>query len=261
MYSFINKMNFYSRMTQEEKTAIQECVDSKQHFARGQRLASAGERPDRISLITDGWACRFKTAHDGADQIISLILPGDHCEDISPVQCRLDYSVRALSEVRVTLLDRQKFLSRLTPDSGLSNGLALASAVDRSMMGEWLLNVTRRPAAMRLAHLLCELFTRYAIIGKTNGYSMYFPLTQVALSESLGLSPVHLNRSLQLLRHQELVSLYRKTLTILDWSRLAEFADFDGQYLHLHGKAPVSQSETGFLNCSYQTLQSITWIS
>lgn len=240
MYSFINKMNFYSCLTQEEKSAIQECVDSKQRFSRGQRLASAGEKPNRITLITDGWACRFKSAHEGADQIISLILPGDQCEDISSVQCRLDYSVRALSEVRVTLLDRQKFLSRLTPESGLANGLALASVVDRSMMGEWLLNVTRRPAAMRLAHLLCELFTRYAIIAKTNDNSMYFPLTQVALSEALGLSPVHLNRSLQLLRHQGLVSLYRKTLTIFDWPRLTEFADFDNHYLHISGKAPAS---------------------
>jgi CRP-like cAMP-binding protein len=112
--------------------------------------------------------------------------------------------------------------------------------VDKSIMGEWLLNVTRRPAAMRLAHLLCELFTRSFIIGKTEGNSMHFPLTQVALSESLGLSPVHLNRSLQLLRHKGLVSLNRKTLTILDWQQLAEFADFDNNYLHIDGKLPVS---------------------
>ncbi|WP_445619852.1 Crp/Fnr family transcriptional regulator [Kushneria sp. Sum13] len=240
MYSFINKMNFYSCLTQEEKAAIQECVDGKHRFARGQRLASAGEKSDKVNIVTDGWACRFKTAHDGTDQIISLILPGDQCEDISSVHYRPGYSVKALSDIRLTRLDRQKFLSRLTPGSGLANGLAWSSVVDTSMMGEWLLNVTRRPAAMRLAHLLCELFTRYAIIGRTDDNSMYFPLTQVALSEALGLSPVHLNRSLQLLRHKKLVSLYRKTLTILDWRQLAEFADFDKNYLHISGKLPVS---------------------
>ncbi|REC94835.1 Crp/Fnr family transcriptional regulator [Kushneria indalinina] len=240
MYSFINKMNFYSCLTHEEKAAIQGCVDSKHYFAKGQTLARAGEKPDRINIVTEGWACRFKSAHDGTDQAISFILPGDQCEDISPIQCSLDHGIRALSDIRITRVDRQKLLSQLTPGSGLTNGLAWASIVDKSIMGEWLLNVTRRPAVMRLAHLLCELFTRSVIIGRTEDNSMYFPLTQVALSEALGLSPVHLNRSLQLLRRRKLVSLSRKTLTILDWQQLAEFADFDNNYLHISGKPPVS---------------------
>ncbi|WP_189517282.1 Crp/Fnr family transcriptional regulator [Kushneria pakistanensis] len=240
MYSFINKMNFYACLTQAEKTAIQECVESKHLFAKGQTLAKAGERSDRIDIVTDGWAGRFKSAHDGTDQVISFILQGDHCEEISSVQSRLDHSIKALSDVRITRIDRQKLLTRIEPDSGLAQGLAWSSIVDKSIMGEWLLNVTRRPAAMRLAHLLCELFTRSFIIGKTEGNSMHFPLTQVALSEALGLSPVHLNRSLQLLRHEKLVTLCQKTLTITDWKQLAEFADFDNDYLHLNGKIPVS---------------------
>lgn len=240
MYSFINKMNFYACLSQTEKAALQDCVDNKHHLSRGQTLASAGEKTDKIDIVTDGWACRFKRAHDGSDQIIALMLPGDQCEDVSPVACRLDHDIRALSDLRVTRLDRRKLLSVIAPDSGLAEGLAWSSIVDRSIMGEWLLNVTRRPAAMRLAHLLCELFTRCAIIGRTQGNRMHFPLTQVAMSESLGLSPVHLNRSLQLLRRQQLVSVCRKTLTIIDWPRLAEFADYSDHYLHTGSKLSAS---------------------
>lgn len=240
MYSFINKMNFYSCLAQTEKTAIQECVESKHLFAKGQTLVKAGEKSDRINIVTDGWAGCFKSAHNGIDQLISFILQGDHCEEISSIQGRMDHSIKALSDVRVTRIDRQKLLARIEPGSGLAQGLAWSSIVDKSIMGEWLLNVTRRPAAMRLAHLLCELFTRSFIIGKTEGNSMHFPLTQVALSESLGLSPVHLNRSLQLLRQRKLITLARKTLTIIDWQQLAEFADFDNNYLHIDGKLPVS---------------------
>ncbi|WP_438764881.1 Crp/Fnr family transcriptional regulator [Kushneria sp. TE3] len=240
MFSFINKMNVYSCLTQEEKAAIQDCVDSKYHVCRGQTLASPGDTSDTINIVTEGWACRFKSAHDGMDQVIAFLLPGDQCEDLSCVQYPLDHGIRALSDMRITRLDRQKFFSRLTPGSGLAHGQAWSSVVDRAIMGEWLLNMTRRPAAMRLAHLLCELFTRCVIIGRVEGNSMYFPLTQVALSEALGLSPVHLNRSLQLLRRRKLISLYRKTLTIIDWHQLVAFADFDNSYLHINEKLPVN---------------------
>ncbi|WP_456269165.1 Crp/Fnr family transcriptional regulator [Kushneria sp. AK178] len=240
MYPFINKMNFYTALTHDEKAALQECVESKHHFSRGQTLARPGDTPESVDIVTEGWACRLKSAHDGSDQVIAFVLPGDLCDDLSPVPCRFDHGIRALSDIRITRLDRRRLLSQLTPDSGLAQGLAWASAVDRSIMGEWLLNVTRRPAVMRLAHLLCELFARCAIIGRTEGNSMYFPLTQVALSEALGLSPVHLNRSLQLLRRRKLISLCRRTLTIMDWPQLAEFAGFDNNYLHLGGTPPTS---------------------
>ena len=85
----------------------------------------------------------------------------------------------------------------------------------------------RRPADRQMAHLFCELFVRLDSVGLTNGTSFDFPLTQEELGDTLGVSTVHVNRMLQQLREDGLITLKGKTLTILDLERLKEFADFD----------------------------------
>src|SRR3712207_8604800 len=48
-----------------------------------------------------------------------------------------------------------------------------------------------------IGHLLCELFTRLRAVGLTKSYVCEFPITQGELGDALGLSTVHVNRSLQ----------------------------------------------------------------
>ncbi len=84
-----------------------------------------------------------------------------------------------------------------------------------------------------MAHLFCELHVRLGIVGKTRGNTFDFPLTQRELSECLGLTVVHVNRTLQELRRNELIEAENRHITILDKRRLEAVADFDPAYLHL----------------------------
>jgi CRP-like cAMP-binding protein len=96
----------------------------------------------------------------------------------------------------------------------------------------------RRSAYTRIAHLLCEVFVRLKVIGKTEGNSCKLPFTQAEIADALGLSTVHVNRSLQSLRGDRLISTHKtSTLTILDWEGLTKAGEFDDAYLHIQKKA------------------------
>ena len=68
---------------------------------------------------------------------------------------------------------------------------------------------------------------------KTVDFSFHFPLTQVELADVLGISVVHLNKTLQVLRKEGLLSWINHTITILDWPQLQALAQFDPTYLSL----------------------------
>jgi CRP-like cAMP-binding protein len=93
-------------------------------------------------------------------------------------------------------------------------------------------NVGRRDAKARIAHLLCELAVRLSASGAADREMYDFPLTQEHIADATGLTAVHTNRTLQVLRKEGLISLSASRLGILDWNGLAEAGDFNERYLH-----------------------------
>ncbi len=105
--------------------------------------------------------------------------------------------------------------------------------VEEAIAREWIVNVGQRNALERMAHLFCELLYLYRAVGLNQGLSCTLPLTQVELAETLGLSSVHVNRTLQELRRQKLISLNGRTLTIQNLPALEELSFSNPDYLHL----------------------------
>jgi CRP-like cAMP-binding protein len=104
--------------------------------------------------------------------------------------------------------------------------------IDASIFREWVVNVGRRSAKARVAHLLCELALRLDKIGAGKDGNYEFPLTQEQLADATGLTPVHTNRTLQALRTDRLIELNGRSLKVIDWPDLRRVGDFDELYLH-----------------------------
>jgi CRP-like cAMP-binding protein len=105
--------------------------------------------------------------------------------------------------------------------------------IDASIQREWTLSLGRRSAIARMAALFCELNVRLGIAGLAQNNSYELPLTQVELGECLGLTSVHVNRTLQEIRRRRLVDFQGGRLTIHDLDALKGVAEFDGGYLYL----------------------------
>ena len=104
--------------------------------------------------------------------------------------------------------------------------------MDGALHREWITGLGRLNAYERIAHLLCELFVRLQEVGLTRDHSYELPITQTELSDAFGLSTVHVNRTLQDLRGEGLITWQGKTVVINDWARLQQVAQFNPDYLH-----------------------------
>jgi CRP-like cAMP-binding protein len=108
--------------------------------------------------------------------------------------------------------------------------------IDAAIFREWMVGMGRREAYGRIAHLLCEVMTKLKAVGLADGVTCELPITQAELGDALGLSTVHVNRVLQELRGNDLITLRGGTLTVLDWTGLRQAGEFDPAYLHLDPK-------------------------
>ncbi|WP_238291148.1 Crp/Fnr family transcriptional regulator, partial [Methylobacterium longum] len=111
-----------------------------------------------------------------------------------------------------------------------------ATLVDEATLREWLVNVGRRSAEERIAHLMCELLLRLRAVGRTAGDGYALPITQEDLADTTGLTSVHVNRTLGSLKQRGLIALSGRQLRILDLAGLETLAEFKPNYLHLGGR-------------------------
>jgi CRP-like cAMP-binding protein len=105
--------------------------------------------------------------------------------------------------------------------------------IEAAIFREWVLNVGRREAHTRLAHVLCELVVRLEVVGLVKDHACDLPITQGEFADAIGVTPVHVNRVLQTMRAEGLIELNGDRLNIPDWEKLKEAGEFDPTYLHL----------------------------
>lgn len=117
----------------------------------------------------------------------------------------------------------------------ISAALWWSSLQEEAMLRERIVSLGRRDARGRIAYLLCELLWRHAAVGLTDGEAFRLPLTQAELGDTLGLTPVHVNRILKEFRDAGFITIERRVLTLLDVEGLQDRAGFNKDYLHLGG--------------------------
>lgn len=229
--SLISGLERLGSLSDQEKRLLEQVSFAVRHIEGDRDLICEGDRPSHCSLLLEGFACRYKTLENGQRQIMAFHVPTDLCDLTSLLLKRMDYSVGTLTPVRVALIPHATILNGAKSHAGLAHLLWRATLVDASMSREWIVNVGRRTAYQRTAHLLCELVLQMRSAGQANGRTCRLPLTQLVLADALGLTPVHVNRTLQWLRGEDLIEFGSGSLTVLNWPGLKRAGEFDPAYL------------------------------
>ncbi|TPG42679.1 Crp/Fnr family transcriptional regulator [Sphingomonas koreensis] len=219
-------------LSREERTALEEAVQPSRMVGAHSDLVGERERADSLFLIKEGWAARYVITRRGARQFLGLLVPGDLCNLESLLFDRLDYGVRTLTQATIVALPRDRALALTTQHPGIARMFIWRALVDNAILGKWTLALGRRSAKGRLAHLLCELSARLDV-GGGNESRFAFPLTQEQIADTLGLTSVHVNRTIRLLREEGLVAIANQNMTITDVARLRQIGGFDPSYLHI----------------------------
>lgn len=232
-HPLIRKLSIYTRLSPEEQNAVVEATTKTIALEANEEIASRGEKVRGVNLLLEGFACRFKFLEDGRRQILAYLLPGDLCDLHVFLINRMDHSIVALTPSKVAVIAPANILRFTDEFPNLTRALWWSTLLDEAITREWVVNTGQRTAYERMAHLFCELFYRFRAIGQTKGLSCRFPLTQTALGDTLGLSSVHVNRTLQDLRRNGLISLRNGVLRINNLEALEREALFNRDYLHI----------------------------
>lgn len=228
------RLNYFTRLSEQEVDSIEHAADGLSRTLAAKRdLIREGDPPHSVFLITGGWACRYKTLADGRRQIVSFLLPGDLCDVNNYVLKTMDHAIGALTPIQYVELSHERVASLAGGQPRVAQALWWQVLVSIAIQREWTLNNGQRSALERIGHLFCELYYRLRCVGLTQGTSYAFPLTQNDLAEATGLTPVHVNRTLQEMRASALIVLKDRMLEIPDLERLEDAVLFNPDYLHL----------------------------
>jgi CRP-like cAMP-binding protein len=226
------KLEHGARLTDEDRVVLRDLSSRMKRIPSNHDISSEGDRPENVHLVMEGFACRYKILADGRRQIMAFLVPGDFCDLHVFILKAMDHTIATLSPCTVVKIPRAQILA-LTERPAIARAFWWAALVDEATLREWLVNIGARPAEQRVAHLLCELLLRLEAVGLTNGDTYELPITQAELADTTGLTSVHVNRVLQRLRRDGLITLKSKNLMIMDVERLKAFSGFNPNYLHL----------------------------
>jgi len=229
----LKKLRKRVHISAEEERAIRNCFSESRKVPDHHVLVRSGDELNVSLLLLDGWLARTKDLAGGERQITALHVSGDFADLHGFTLKRLDHDVCTLSDCTIGVAPHERLMELTNKYPRLARVHWLMTNIDAAIHREWTLSLGRRTAMSRMAHLFCELYIRLRIGDRVEGDSYRFPLNQRELSECLGLTTVHVNRTIQELRRRGLVELTRDRLTILDRDALEGVAEFDPAYLYL----------------------------
>jgi CRP-like cAMP-binding protein len=193
-----------------------------------------GDIQNRCCLLMDGVVIRSNFTRSGERQIQSVHIPGDIPDLQSLHLRRMDHYVGSVSHCRVAYVTHESMLRVLDNSPKLTATFWRETLIDASLYRAIIVRNARLGSTERLAHFICEMWCRFDAVGLTDRSGFAFPMTQEMVGQVLGLSIVSVNRSMQMLRSEGLMVWDRGRIDVLNWTQLADLAQFDPSFLHLN---------------------------
>ena len=212
---------------------LRQLLSSPAEIKARRKLVDEGHSQGVFYIVLSGWLAEYRLLRDGRRQIFNFRLPGE----IVGIECLLYdaplHSVATLTPCVVAAVSWASFdrLQRQFPR--LASAFLLSRLSDNAILHEWAVNLGRRPAFPRVAHILLELERRLRNAGLSDGASIPFPLTQQDIADCTGLTSPYVNRLLQEMRRSGLIHCGENSLEIMDSAALAKAAGFRPRYLKI----------------------------
>ena len=228
----MQKLEKRFRFSPDDRAAFLALPLSRKKLGIGSYIVREADTAHNCCVLLSGFAYRHKIVGSGARQIVSIHIPGDMVDLHNSFLGVADHNVQMLTPGEVALIPARAVQDIAYNYPAIGRAMLLDTLVDGSIFREWIANVGRRDARSRVAHLLCEFAVRLQAVGESEARNYHLPMTQEQLADATGLTAVHVNRTIQSLRHDGLISTDKRSVTIENWAGLARTGDFNMVYLH-----------------------------
>ncbi|MBC7985885.1 MAG: Crp/Fnr family transcriptional regulator [Sphingomonadaceae bacterium] len=230
---FLKKLRARDEISLEEEDALRASVSGDTRVAADTLIIRQGDTLSESTLLLEGITCRFKDLLSGERQITELNVAGDFIDLHSFSLKRLDHGIMALTPCRIAPVPHSRIAQLIDAFPHLGRIFWFLTNLDAAIHREWVLSLGRRHAAAKLAAFLCEMHIRLGIVGLADDAGFALGITQEDVAECLGLTSVHVNRTLRELRERCLAQFRSGRVELLNLEGLRELAEFDPSYLYL----------------------------
>lgn len=227
----ISSLSRRAPLTSKSETDLRSLSIRVREFRPNHDLVASGSRPRESCVVVSGFAARAQYLPDGGRQLDAIHIPGDFVDLHSLHLQRMDHSVAALGPCVAGFIPHSELISLMRENPQLTWLFWQSTVMDAAIARAWIACLGRKLALESLAHLVCELCVRLRSAGQVTDAAFYFPATQHDVADMVGLSHVHVNRTLKELRTKALLEWEAQRVHVLDFDALAAIAGFDGAYL------------------------------
>jgi CRP-like cAMP-binding protein len=229
----VRKLEAHAILDDGDRAALLALPHALRTYEPSSYLVREGDVPEECAVLLSGFAYRQKLTGSGMRQIVSLHIPGDALDFQHLFLDVADHNVQTLTRADVATIPRTALRELARSRAAVGNAIFVNTLVEASIFREWILNIGRRDARSRLAHFLCELAIRLDMQGLSDGDGYELPMSQEQLGDALGLTAVHVNRTIKALEADGLILRDRRRISFPRPDTLRELADFSTRYLHL----------------------------
>ena len=231
--TILDRLNRRSVLTKEEQQAVLDLPGHAEQVQSNRDFVPLGTRVDHACLVIAGIVGRFDQNGEGTRQITAMHIPGDMCDLHSIVQPMPTSALQSLSVATILRVPHSALRAITQRHPALAEAFWRDGMLDAAILCEWVVNVGRRDAQTRIAHLICEMATRLHATGAGSDFVFHLPLTQVQLAETTALTAVRVNRTLQSLRADGLIESHQRVVRVPRWDALMQRGEFDPGYLQM----------------------------
>lgn len=228
----VRKLEAHLTLTEADKRDVLALPHNVRHLEAQSYTMREGDRPNKCAVLLSGYAFRHKLTGEGSRQIMALHIPGDALDFQNLFLKESDHNVQMLTRGSIAEIPMSALEKLALSNSDVGRAILITTLIEASIFREWTLNIGRRDARSRIAHLLCEFAYRLTAYGVQPSGTYELPMTQEQLADATGLTAVHVNRVLQALQRDGLIDRDRRMVRFPSWERMREVADFNPRYLH-----------------------------
>lgn len=232
---FIRYLQRRDILSGEDLDRLRQIRTDPVEFGPGEIIVPLGTTQRRSCMMLRGISGRVHRLTGTAEGsvITALHVPGDFVDLHAFVLTELDHDVVSFGRTLVEFVSHDQLTEITEHYPHLTRLLWMSTAIDAAIHRQWLVAATSLRSSAHLAHLLCELYTRLALVGAADDHRLTLPILQRELATMLGYSPIHINRAVRDLRDRKLIAWQGAEITILDWAGLVQLARFEPFYLNL----------------------------
>ena len=238
----LRQLELYANLPDEDRRLVLDLPHRLRRLDAGAYLVREGDQPTQCTVLVSGYAYRQKVTGTGSRQILAVCIPGDAVDLQNMFLDVSDHSVQLLTQATVADVPREMMQELVLTRPAIGTAIIELTLVDASILREWVVNVGRRDARARIAHILCEFAVRLESRGLTTDHGYELPMTQEQLADATGLTSVHVNRVLKSLEAEGLITRKRRQIHFDDWRALQDAGDFSRRYLHISDQDTLAQT-------------------